>query len=109
MLRTFVTRHGAGALPYAEDIKYILGKNAKGDSTNIPNKWQGTMRYAKYPKDCGLSQIKHDMELWYSTPFDSKFKPVITWQDVRPTLATVSGDVSISDYMDKFNFIRRGI
>lgn len=108
VLRTFVTRHGAGALPYAEDIKYILGKNAKGDSTNIPNEWQGTMRYAKYPKDCGLSQIKHDMELWYSVPFDSKFKPVITWQDVRPTLATASGDVSISDYMDKFNFIVGG-
>ena len=103
VLRTFVTRHGAGTLPCTEDIKYILGKNGKGDSTNIPNEWQGSMRYARYPEDCGLSQINHDRQLWYDAKIIPEFKPVITWQDVRPTIATISGDVSIDEYINTFN------
>lgn len=102
VLRTFVTRHGAGPLPHEEDIKYILGKNGEGDSTNIPNEWQGTMRYAKYPEDYGLSQINHDRQLWYDAWIHPEFKPIITWQDVRPTIASVSGDLSIDDYINTF-------
>ena len=103
VLRTFVTRHGAGPLPHEEDIKYILGKNGEGDSTNVPNEWQGTMRYAKYPEDFGLSQINHDRALWYDKGIDPEFKPIITWQDVRPTIATVSGDIPIDEYINTFN------
>lgn len=103
VLRTFVTRHGAGPLPHEEDIKYILGKNGECDSTNIPNEWQGTIRYAKYPEDCGLSQINHDMQLWYDKSIFPEFKPIITWQDVRPTIASVSGDIAIDEYINTFN------
>lgn len=103
VLRTFVTRHGAGPLPHEEDIKYILGKNGEGDSTNVPNEWQGAIRYAKYPEDLGLSQINQDMQLWYDEGIYPGFKPIITWQDVRPTIASVSGDIPIDKYINTFN------
>lgn len=46
--RTYVTRHGAGRLDYEcdkEEINPILF-----DTTNLPNFWQGSLRYAKHPK-----------------------------------------------------------
>ena len=39
--RTYVTRHGAGPLPYEADLGFM-------DETNIPNDWQGTLRFARH-------------------------------------------------------------
>lgn len=44
--RSYVTRHGAGSLPY-ECLKEDIGIN-QGDRTNQPNEWQGSLRYAKH-------------------------------------------------------------
>ncbi|MBQ9489258.1 MAG: adenylosuccinate synthetase [Lachnospiraceae bacterium] len=44
--RTYVTRHGAGPLPYE------CGRDALGikqaDATNVDNPWQGSLRYARH-------------------------------------------------------------
>lgn len=44
--RTYVTRHGAGPLPY-ETSREELGI-AEPDQTNQTNEWQGTIRYAPH-------------------------------------------------------------
>lgn len=44
--RAYVTRHGAGMLPYEEhrSIKAL----AVCDATNVPNEWQGSLRFAPH-------------------------------------------------------------
>jgi len=45
--RTYVTRHGAGRLDYecaGEDIR-----SGMADLTNLPNPWQGALRYGRHP------------------------------------------------------------
>ena len=44
--RSYVTRHGAGPLPY-ECGPDVLGITER-DETNIPNPWQGSIRYATH-------------------------------------------------------------
>lgn len=46
--RTYVTRHGAGELPY-ETKRSAIGEIAE-DQTNLPNPWQGAIRYATHGK-----------------------------------------------------------
>lgn len=43
--RTYLTRHGAGEFPQ-ECAKYEINPNMV-DKTNVPNDWQGTLRYGK--------------------------------------------------------------
>lgn len=45
--RTYVTRHGAGRLDY-ECPKEEINPDMV-DKTNVPNLWQGDLRYAKHP------------------------------------------------------------
>ncbi len=44
--RSYVTRHGAGPLPY-ECSRAKLGIQ-EGDQTNLDNPWQGSLRYARH-------------------------------------------------------------
>lgn len=44
--RSYVTRHGAGPLPY-ECGREVLGIREK-DRTNVENAWQGSLRYARH-------------------------------------------------------------
>ena len=44
MTRSYITRHGAGPL-YLECKKEQIGENII-DSTNMPNEWQGSLRFA---------------------------------------------------------------
>ncbi|MEZ5816032.1 MAG: adenylosuccinate synthetase [Hyphomicrobiaceae bacterium] len=55
--RAYTTRHGAGPLPYA-----YTGKPYPGivDRTNIPNPWQGTLRFAPLDLDVLAESIKAD-------------------------------------------------
>lgn len=45
--RSYVTRHGAGPLPCEITDEGFRGSIK--DATNIPNDWQGTLRFAKHP------------------------------------------------------------
>ena len=54
--RSYVTRHGNGPLPYEEKRAYFY------DETNMPNEWQGTLRFARDPgKEEGLKQVRRDV------------------------------------------------
>ena len=46
MIRSYVTRHGAGDLPF-ECARKHLG-NIPKDTTNVTNPWQGAVRYAPH-------------------------------------------------------------
>ncbi len=59
--RTYVTRHGAGFLPYETDREKI--GNILTDLTNIHNDWQGSIRYAKHGSVGEfLSEIREDLK-----------------------------------------------
>ncbi len=45
--RSYVTRHGAGRLDYECAKEEINSRMA--DRTNLPNPWQGTLRYGRHP------------------------------------------------------------
>ena len=47
VMRSYVTRHGAGPLP-CECDRTVLG-DIGPDPTNVENRWQGRIRYAFYP------------------------------------------------------------
>ena len=60
--RTYVTRHGAGDLPF-ESPKESIGSIAT-DLTNVENKWQGNIRYAKHESVSEfLNPVKEDIKL----------------------------------------------
>lgn len=46
--RSYITRHGAGRLDNECDQYEVYEDKVSKDLTNIPNPWQGTLRYANY-------------------------------------------------------------
>ncbi len=61
--RSYVTRHGAGPLPY--EITDFDCRANWTDFTNVPNPWQGTLRYARHGAiDEFLEPICEDLREW---------------------------------------------
>ena len=59
--RSYVTRHGAGALP-CECAREEIGCIQR-DETNEPNSWQGQLRYARHENERAfVRQIEKDLE-----------------------------------------------
>lgn len=61
--RSYLTRHGAG--PFPEEDKKLRFP----DKTNIPNDWQGTLRFGKFDSDATyamLNRINRDLALFKS-------------------------------------------
>ena len=54
VMRSYVTRHGAGPLPYERD-RIEIG-NISADRTNQKNEWQGSLRYAVYESPEALAE-----------------------------------------------------
>lgn len=46
--RTYVTRHGNGKLKNELNVSYLENRVRIFDKTNIPNQWQGSLRYAQH-------------------------------------------------------------
>lgn len=58
--RTYVTRHGAGRLDHECSKEEINPEMT--DQTNLPNPWQGTLRYARHPAgDDFFRYIRRDL------------------------------------------------
>lgn len=102
VMRTFVTRHGAGPLDNETDIKDILGET-EGDSTNVPNEWQGTIRYARYNNDICFPQVMADAQKWKEFGMKPEFRAVVTWQDICPDIVTACGSVLVEDFVKDFD------
>ncbi len=61
--RSYVTRHGAGPLPY--EITDFDCRANWTDLTNVPNPWQGNLRYARHGAiDEFLEPICEDLREW---------------------------------------------
>ena len=54
--RSYLTRHGAGALPFEDSDMHFL------DATNEPNEYQGTLRFAPLNVDLLNSAISNDLK-----------------------------------------------
>lgn len=46
--RTYLTRHGRGSMINECDVSYLETRSRIFDLTNIPNQWQGCLRYGKF-------------------------------------------------------------
>lgn len=83
VLRTYLTRHGAGPL-WGEDPEMKFE-----DTTNVSHDWQGKLRFAPMTKDVVLAEIISDVGK--SASFDV---------DVVPTLAITHMDQKSHDFSD---------
>ena len=96
--RTYVTKHGAGRLPYEEVLadEGIVFE----DATNVHNEWQGSIRFASHgsPDEFNEYVIKDSSE--------SAFAPTILFTHVDETkgqVLTKDGKVALDDWIDQIN------
>ncbi len=94
--RTYVTRHGAGKLPYECD-KHDLGI-ISDDATNIPNPWQGSIRYARHGNiNEFLEPVRNDITGHDKT--EIKTKLFITHINETDNMIKMSGgDISVDEF-----------
>ena len=80
--RSYVTRHGAGRLPYELSREELsesvsVGKGIGEDKTNLTNPWQGSIRYAKHGSvEDFLAPIMEDLQ--NLGPRTSSDEPVVS-------------------------------
>ena len=109
--RSYVTRHGAGKLPYEcakEDLGFL-----QTDETNIYNPWQGSIRYAKHGgceefvkpvledlRECGTDDLKTSLFITHLNETDGKIKMITGDMSVEQFMAEeIIGDVFKSFYL----------
>ena len=96
--RTYVTKHGAGRLPY-EEIFLAKGRSF-ADETNIHNEWQGSIRFAPH----GTCEEFNEYVIRDSS--GSAFAPSILFTHVDETsrkVLTRDGDISLDNWIGKIN------
>lgn len=71
--RSYVTRHGAGPLAHEVDR---LDYADVVDPTNVPNEWQGALRYAPLDLDVLSGAIRHDLSR--SAAFGVSLAPAVS-------------------------------
>lgn len=78
MTRAYLTRHGAGPMPHE-----IEGKpyDKVVDLTNIPNDWQGSLRFSWFNMDLLFDSTKQDLEFAKNFNGLIKHKFVVTCMD----------------------------
>ena len=97
--RTYVTRHGNGPLPYAGEFdpeKYSIT-----DKTNIPNDWQGTLRFAPHgTAEEFLEPVIEDMKNAESADFTASL--MLTHIDeTNGEVICCSGNTAADDFLEK--------
>ena len=100
--RTYVTKHGAGRLPY-EEIFLDQGISF-ADDTNVHNEWQGSIRFAPHGNEDEFNEyVIKDSEA-------SVFKPSLLLTHVDETggkVLTKDGDFDAAQWAEKIN--KKGI
>ena len=100
--RTYVTKHGAGRLPY-EEIFLEQGISF-ADDTNVHNEWQGSIRFAPHGNEDEFNEyVIKDSEA-------SVFKPSLLLTHVDETggkVLTKDGDFDAAQWAEKIN--KKGI
>ena len=100
--RTYVTRHGAGPLPHEAGFDPL--RRALHDRTNLPNEWQGSLRYACHgaPEEF-LAPILGDLA-------GSGLEPSLMLTHLDETggrVCTVLGDLPLAQWLDRYEIRRR--
>ena len=96
--RTYVTKHGAGRLPYEDVIS--REDMVFEDATNVHNEWQGTLRFASHgsPDEFNEYVIKDSAK--------SAFAPTILFTHVDETkgqVLTKDGEFALNDWICRIN------
>lgn len=91
--RSYLTRHGNGPIDFPMTKKEIEDsyKMEIIDETNVPNEWQGEIRYGKIGVDRMRRSIDRDLELWEPL----KVNVVVThMNETKGYVMTNRGDMS---------------
>lgn len=106
--RIYKTRHGAGPLAHEKTIQEMTeaGYNIH-DLTNVPNEFQGTLRYALLDIDALHARINEDLRLWAASGIYVRNKTLeITCVDQLNDLKTIryilNDEPTVSHSLDHF-------
>lgn len=101
--RAYTTRHGNGPLNNEAPMEE-LGLNVY-DPTNVPNKFQGRIRYAPLDVDLLRNTIKSEIDLVSgSLKWDIQYNLVVTCAvHYNHRILTMKGETSFYDFMEEFN------
>lgn len=97
--RSYFTRHGNG--PFDECSKNEINPDIE-DNTNVPNEFQGSIRYGKFNKNDFLSRVSEDIKY---IPNDFPVKKSLMITHLNYTDGDIFGDCKIDDLtlgFDKF-------
>lgn len=106
--RSYLTRHGAGKLA-GECSPSELG-NITADRTNVPNPWQGTIRYARHASpDVLLDPVISD--IYASSPAPQAFLVITHLNETDGRMVFMSGDMPAEEFaaLEKVKNIFSGV
>lgn len=100
--RTYVTRHGAGPLPYECNRNDLTGVGT--DFTNEPNEWQGIIRYAKYESIASfLEPVNQDINIIKSNQNITLSLAITHLDETQGKLYFDNQAVDIKNFRDKIS------
>ncbi len=106
--RIYKTRHGAGPLAHERTLTEMsdVGYNIQ-DLTNVPNEFQGTLRYGLLDVDALHARIREDLRLWAASGIVVRNKTLeITCVDQLRDAALIShvraGEPTVSNSIEHF-------
>lgn len=106
--RSYVTRHGAGELPFmcrAEDMGV-----QKPDVTNVENKWQGRLRYARHGNmETFTEAVESDLRLCekYHMPMPCRVLMVTHLNETDNYIRMEAGDCNIYNFCEKIKDMQK--
>ena len=97
--RSYFTRHGAGPLP-TECKREDLNSQIE-DLTNVPNSFQGAIRYGRFNKEELLGRVQSDIDKGHliTTDFETKRNLWVTWS--KATFSEDLEDVKYNSFWDE--------
>lgn len=109
LTRPYITRHGAGPLPNEVSFDVISQYFNIVDTTNMPNDYQGSIRYAYMDPSKITSIVSNENSFFYKLIFGSTVrlnkKIVITCQDqMLTTKIPIIGSVKSPNWSSRFDY-----
>ena len=97
VVRSYLTRHGAGPLPHecgGAELGHVLS-----DETNVPNPWQGTLRYSRY--DSLQAMLQPMAEDFRKCRGETKASLCITHlNETEGKLRFATGDLTVDEFVE---------
>lgn len=99
--RPYLTRHGNGPLPFEKHEALVYGTFDIKDPTNVPNTYQGSIRYAPFNIDLFQNTVNQDLDL---LPTTDHFYRITCLDQMRPghsTIPYISNNVEIRNILKR--------